>query len=193
MTTGNDPLEGLIDKALESYTPREARMGLERRVLASVRAARSSRRSMRNCKPVWALAASVLLLAGIGILVWVDSSDPRVAVASRPAAEEVKPVRQGEPAVAVATRNTKLPSLARPHTATHPVQPEIGRPQPTREELLMAQLAAREPEVMETLAKSKPDLDAPIAIPPIPETSIAAVPVDTKPITVAPIQITSPD
>jgi len=44
MKPENDELESLMDRALASYTEQEARLGLERRILASVAAA--SRPSM---------------------------------------------------------------------------------------------------------------------------------------------------
>ena len=39
MRDEDDKLDGLIDRALVSYTPQEARPGLEQRILASVAAA----------------------------------------------------------------------------------------------------------------------------------------------------------
>jgi len=55
----------------------------------------------------------------------------------------------------------------------------------------MARFAAREPELLQALAKSKPDLDALNTINPIPDNPVATEPVEMKPITIAPIQITS--
>jgi hypothetical protein len=55
----------------------------------------------------------------------------------------------------------------------------------------MARFAAREPELLDALAKSKPDLDAPIPINPIPDNPVTTEPVEMKPITIVPIQITS--
>ena len=60
-----------------------------------------------------------------------------------------------------------------------------------QEELMLARFAAKEPEMMAALVKSKPDLDAPITIAPIPDDPIAAKPIETEPITVEPIQISS--
>ena len=55
----------------------------------------------------------------------------------------------------------------------------------------MARFAAREPDLLDALAKSKPDLDAPVTITAIPDNPVATEPVEMKPITIAPIQITS--
>ena len=55
----------------------------------------------------------------------------------------------------------------------------------------MARLAAQEPELMEALAKSKPDLDAPVAMPAIPDNPIVIESVEMKPITIAPIETSS--
>jgi hypothetical protein len=59
------------------------------------------------------------------------------------------------------------------------------------EELFLARLATKDPELLAALAESKPDLDAPIAITPIPDARIAAKPIEIKPIAVEPIQISS--
>jgi hypothetical protein len=55
----------------------------------------------------------------------------------------------------------------------------------------MARFAAQEPELMETLAKSKPDLDAPVAMAAIPDNPIVIESVEMKPITIKPIETSS--
>jgi hypothetical protein len=55
----------------------------------------------------------------------------------------------------------------------------------------MARFAAQEPELMEALAKSKPDLDAPVTIPAIPDNPIVIESVEMKPIAIAPIETSS--
>ena len=63
MRDEDDKLDGLIDRALVSYTPQEARPGLEQRILASVAAASRPRPRGWNWRPVWALAGAKIVAA----------------------------------------------------------------------------------------------------------------------------------
>ena len=196
-----DNLDHLLDHALGSYTPREARYGLEQRILAFV--AVEGRRSSRF--PRWtqarAFAAVLLLLEMAAIPVWIKSgrwqsapqSAPQVASIARPA--PLGPVRHSRQAGQVLpspARRNLIPRSQRAHAAVRtPLQPQFGQPRPTLEELFLARLATKEPELLAALAESKPDLDAPIAITPIPDARIAAKPIEIKPIAVEPIQISS--
>jgi hypothetical protein len=77
--------DSLLDSALESYTPRDARVGLESRILAA--AAASERTRSRNWKPIWALAAAAFVLALAPISLRFrsiqQSKGPAIAVAER--------------------------------------------------------------------------------------------------------------
>ena len=190
MTGEKDNLDNLIDRSLASYTPREARHGLEQRILAAVAAGSSPRKL--SWKPVWAFAAALLLLAAVAIPLWIMPGRPQTTIAHRAPAGQVEYSPQARPALASSTQNTLNSGLRRASaTVNLPLQTQFGQPRPTQEELLMARFAAREPDLLDALAKSKPDLDAPVTITAIPDNPVATEPVEMKPITIAPIQITS--
>ena len=190
MNDEQNNLDNIIDRSLASYTPRAARPGLERRILAAVAAASSLQ--TRSWKPVWAFAAALLLLAAVAIPLWIMSGHPQTTIAHRAPAGQVEYSPQARPALASSTQNTLHPSSRRINAAAGlPLQTQFGQPRPTQEELLMARFAAREPDLLDALAKSKPDLDAPVTITAIPDNPVATEPVEMKPITIAPIQITS--
>jgi hypothetical protein len=191
MKPENDGLESLMDRALASYTAQEARPGLERRILASVAAASRPRPRGWSWKPVWVLAAGAALLAVMAIPVVFRSPRPEIAVVQHPAAR-VERSAQAAPALLAPTPSSLNRGSRRSHAAGRvPLPTQFGQPRLTNEELLMARFAAKEPELMEALAKSKPDLDAPVAMAAIPDHPIAIESVEMKPITVAPIQISS--
>jgi len=81
-----DELDSLMERALASYTPQEARPGLEPRILASVAAASRVRRRGWNWKPLWALATAAALVAVIAIPVVFRLPRPEIAVVQHPAA-----------------------------------------------------------------------------------------------------------
>jgi hypothetical protein len=184
-----DKLDGLMDRALASYTPQEARPGLEQRILASVAAA--SRPRGWNWKPVWALAGAALV-AALAVSLFFKPSRPEIAVVHRPATAGAEHLPQVAPAFALPTQRTLNRASRRSHAAARvPLPTQFGQPRPTKEELLMARFAAQEPESMEALAKSKPDLDAPVAIAAIPDNPIAFESVEMKPIAIEPIETSS--
>jgi hypothetical protein len=186
-----DGLDKLIDRALESYTPREPRLGLEQRILASVASASCPRPRGWNWKPVWALAGAALV-ATLAVSLVFKPSRPEVAVPHRPAEAGVERSAQAAPAFASSTQNTPNRGSRRSHAVSRvPLQTQFGQPRLTREELLMARFAAQEPESMEALAKSRPDLDAPVAIAAIPDNPIVIESVEMKPITITPIETSS--
>jgi hypothetical protein len=191
MNNENDRLDSLIDRALDSYTP-AARPGLEQRVLsslASVTAEGKPRAQMRSWKPVWTFAAVLLLLAAGSIPLWIKPGRPQVTIGRRAPAGQVEYSSQAKPASASPSLH---PRSRRAHALVPPApQPQFGLPRATKEELLLARFAAREPELLDALAKSKPDLDAPVTITTIPDNPIATEPVEMKPIPIAPIQISS--
>lgn len=182
----------LIDRALASYTPREARPGLEQRIFAAVAAEGSSSPHVRSWKPVWAFAAVLLLLAAGSIPLWIRPGPLQVTVARRAPAGQVEYSPQAKPALG-SSMQRPLHRVSRRASAavSLPLPTQFGQPRPTKEELLMARLAAKEPELADVLAKSKPDLDAPVTITAIPDNPVATEPVEMKPITIAPIQISS--
>ncbi|MGA2889049.1 MAG: hypothetical protein ABSE51_13430 [Terracidiphilus sp.] len=84
MNDKNGRLDSLIDHALASYTPQEARPGLEKRVLASISStAEVSRPRTWHWRPVWMLAAAALL-AVIAIPVAFKLTRPTNAVVRPP-------------------------------------------------------------------------------------------------------------
>jgi hypothetical protein len=185
-------LDKLIDRALASYTPQEARPGLEQRILASVASASRPRPRGWNWRPVWALAAAAALVAVLTVPLVFKPARPEIAVVHRPAEAGVESFSQAAPAFASPAQNMLNRGSRRSHAAGHdPLPTQFGQPRPTREELLLARFAAQEPELMEALAKSKPDLDAPVAFPAIPDNPIVIESVEMKPITIAPIETSS--
>jgi hypothetical protein len=191
MRDDDDKLDGMMDRALASYTPQEARPGLEQRILASVAAASRPRPREWNWKPVWALAGAALV-AALAVSLFFKPSRPEMAVVHRPAAAGAERPTQAAPAFALPTQRTLNRASRRSHAAARvPLPTQFGQPRPTKEELLMARFAAQEPESMEALAKSKPDLDAPVAIAAIPDNPIAFESVEMKPIAIEPIETSS--
>ena len=191
MRDDDDKLDGMMDRALASYTPQEARPGLEQRILASVAAASRPRPREWNWKPVWALAGAALV-AALAVSLFFKPSRPEMAVVHRPAAAGAERPTQAAPAFALPTQRTLNRASRRSHAASRvPLPTQFGQPRPTKEELLMARFAAQEPESMEALAKSKPDLDAPVAIAAIPDNPIAFESVEMKPIAIEPIETSS--
>jgi len=192
MTGEKDNLDNLIDRALTSYTSREARPGLEQRIFAAVAAAGSPRAHVRSWKPAWAFAAVLLLLTAGSIPLWIRPGPLQVTVARRAPAGQVEYSPQAKPALG-SSMQRPLHRVSRRASAavSLPLPTQFGQPRPTKEELLMARLAAKEPELADVLAKSKPDLDAPVTITAIPDNPVATEPVEMKPITIAPIQISS--
>lgn len=191
MKPEDDGLDSLMERALASYTAQEARPGLERRILASVAAANTSRPRGWSWKSVWALAAGAALVAAMVIPVVFRSSRPEIALVQHPAAG-VEQSAQSAPSFASPAHSTLKLGARRSHaTGRVPIRAQFGQPRPTREELLMARFAAKEPESMEALTASKPDLDAPVAMAAIPDNPIAIEPVEMKPIAIAPIETSS--
>jgi hypothetical protein len=184
-------LDGLMDRALASYTPQDARPGLEQRILASVAAASRPRPRGWSWKPVWALAGAALV-AALAVSLVFKPSRPEVAAIHGPATAGAEHLTQVAPAVALPTQRTLNRGFRRSHAAGRvSLQSQFGQPRPTREELLMARFAAQEPELMEAQAKSKSDLDAPVAMAAIPDNPIVIESVEMKPITIKPIETSS--
>jgi hypothetical protein len=158
----NDEYDSLIDRALASYTPAEARPGLEQRILASVSSANRPR--SWGWKPAWALAAAGTLIAIVAIPLAFKSMHPTVAV--------IHIAAVAPPAVTEARRSTQAasaPAILAQHTRAHP--------------------AATQPAVSEAAAKSSPTLIASLAIAPIRNQPLTDEAIEMKPITIAPIRI----
>jgi hypothetical protein len=82
---GLDNLDIIIDRALDSYTPREPRPGLTERVLSSqASVAAVDHLWSRTSKPIWALAAAAALLAVAVIPLWFKSPPPTNVVTRQP-------------------------------------------------------------------------------------------------------------
>lgn len=130
-----DRLDSLIDRALDSYTPREPRPGLTERVLSSqASVAAANHLWSRTYKPIWALAAAAALLAVAVIPLWFKSPPPAIVVAPRPGQASVEPslrasspVRSANPAPrarTVSTRDVTGRSAAREFAARPGSDPE---------------------------------------------------------------------
>jgi hypothetical protein len=91
----DDPLGRLIDRALQSYTPRNPLPGLEQRILAGVATANRRRApwGWRGWNSIAAVAAAALLLVLVAIPLRHRLSPPHITVASRSAqpAEQLSP------------------------------------------------------------------------------------------------------
>lgn len=170
---GMDRLDQIIDQALESYTEREPRAGLEQRVLSRIAAAETERGGFRwGWKPVWALSAVVVLLAVVAIPVWFRMVQPETAMVHspeihRPAVAGVRPSLQAAPLAAHPARRT-LASRGR-----------VG----IDETAMLEGAANAKPEPMERVnfaaIAEKPQANEPDTLKPI----------MLNPITIAPIQI----
>ncbi|MGA3370896.1 MAG: hypothetical protein ABSC48_03955 [Terracidiphilus sp.] len=154
-----DPLESLIDRALDSYTPRRERPGLEYLILASATAERAP--WWREWKPAWALAAALLLVAAV-VPAWFRLAQPGGGAAQPPAIASLK--------------HPPRPAIG-PLAAAGPVRKIRGFTAPNAGEELAA------------LAKPNSELHARPASVAGGSESVAAGPIELKPITIAPIQI----
>ena len=190
----NDKLDSLIDEALAGHTPRAERLGLEQRVFASIASAElgpSPHPHWWNWKLTGALAACVILLA-VAIPTWIGSRRPQITATRRIPASRAESSPRSRTALMPSTRPTQQIRSRQTLAAVQPSEPpQFGLPRPTKEALLMARFVAQEPEWAAALVQSETDLDAPIAIKPIPDNPINTKPIEIKPIKVEPIQISS--
>jgi hypothetical protein len=158
----NNEYDSLIDRALASYTPAEARPGLEQRILASVSSA--SRPRTWSWRPAWALAAAAALIAIVAIPLVLKSMHSTVAL--------IHTAAVAPPAV-VEARQSPQAALAPANPARH------ARAHP----------AATETAVSEAAANSSPTLIASLAIAPIRNQPLTDEAIELKPITIAPVRI----
>jgi hypothetical protein len=191
MKNDDERMDNLIDRALVRYTPLAPRAGLEQRILASL-AARDCRPRWWQWKSAWALAAGVLLLVSVAIFARLHSAQPQITIARRePVVQQQQPPQQ-RVAIASTELSTHRLRVSRSQAAKRQAtQPQFGVPRVTREEQLLARLAAEEPELFADLSKEKHDPAAPITIAPITINAMAAKTVEIQPIEVAPIEIKS--
>ena len=162
MNNENDRLDGLIDRALASYTPQEARHGLEQRILASV--ASSSRPNPRGWywKTAWATAVAAALVAAVAIPVVFKPSRPEIAAVHRPAAAGVE---------------RSFQTISAPASPTSHIRAFHARP------------SAAEPEAVEIAARPSPGLIEPLTSAPIHDKPLTNEPIELKPIAIASIEI----
>jgi len=162
-----DNLDNLIDRALDSYTPRGPRPGLSERVLSSRSSvAAVNRLWMRTDRPIWALAASVALLAVAVIPLWFKSQQPALVFVQRPGLAAAEPSLRAEAA-------SVTPANSAPNARAAVVRHVAGK---------SAIKAASDSEPEAQLARM-PDTDEPLAF----------APIVIKPITMAPIRIAAGD
>ena len=158
-----DRLDSLIDGALYSYTPQEARPGLEQRVMASIASAAGvSRLRPWNWRLAWMSAATVVLLAAVAILLVYQPSRPGVAVVNRPPVAAARHATQAAVPALTPAQHTRAS-----HLSTSPAQfEELG--------------GATRP----SLGPIEPLTIAPLRDKPLTEEAIGL-----KPIAIAPIRI----
>jgi len=165
MSSENDRLDNLMDRALASYTPAQARPGLEQRILASVAAANRPR--TWGWRTVWALAAAATLLAVI--VIPIRSRFPHTENAV------VHPATAAPPAT-VEHHPSSLAASVRAHQALRSLAAQRTP-------------AAAESVVPETTTKSSPGFIATLTIAPIRNQPLTDGAIELKPITIAPIRI----
>ena len=173
MTGEKDNLDNLIDRSLASYTPREARHGLEQRILAVVAAGSSPRKL--SWKPVW--AASAALAVAAVLLVALLLSRP-FTPGSGLAGNKRQPQVPGLSASAHSQPAAPSPSIHR--APIQRIAPPTPARQPTQRELI-TQLLANSPEAVASLAQTAEEQDKPIDF----------QPVRVDPLVIEPIQITA--
>ncbi|MGA2851507.1 MAG: hypothetical protein ABSE46_21095 [Terracidiphilus sp.] len=174
-----DQLDGLIEQALGSYTAREARAGLESRVLSRIAAAEAERgRWGWSWKPAWALAAAMAVLAVVGVPLGYRLGRQEAVVVHGPESRQT--------AVAEAGRAAPTGPLA---------APTAGRAAGSAGRALTphGRVAAAAPEGMEMAAKAGPAavgraMNAPLDDKQTDEPGTLK-PITLKPITIASIQI----
>jgi hypothetical protein len=164
--------DGLLDRALGSYTAHEPRAGLTKRVLSSIDGAETelARRQGWDWKTIWALPAALALLAAIGIPLSYRLGRQETAVRHIPEAHrfEVADVPRSAPLappLAQATRRVSAPhgSLGVEETEAKEITTSAG-PIVTESKTAAAphyKLLAEEPTTL------SPIVVRPITIPPI--------------------------
>jgi hypothetical protein len=157
-----DKLDGLMDRALASYTPQEARPGLEQRILASVAVASRPRPRGWSWKPAWALAAGAALVAALAVPLVFKPSHPEIAAVHRPTAAEAE--RSSQTVLASASSERRI---------------RVFRARPL----------ASEPEAVKRPAKTDPGPIEPLIIAPIHDKPLTNEPIELKPIAIASIEI----
>jgi hypothetical protein len=152
-------LETLIDEALASYTPQDARHGLEQRILAAV--SRSPQRQW-SWKPIWALVAAATLMAAIAFPMWFKSARPEVAVV--------------HPSIVTGKQHSSVaaPAPAKLMQQTHTTH---------------AQTAAAESVARETVTRPATDSIAPVVIASINNQPLTDKAIEMKAISIARIHI----
>lgn len=163
-----DEVDGLIDEALGSYTPREPRAGLESRVLSHVAAAEAER-GRRGWSWRAALAAAMALLA----LVWVPMGYRLML--QKTAVEHGPEIRQ--PAVGGVRHSAQADSSDARHTVAH-----HGRVATARHEGVEIRANTR------SAAVERADV-APIDDKGAADEQATLKPITLTPITIAPIEI----
>jgi len=160
-----DSLDILIDRALDSYTPRGPRPGLTERVLSSqASVAAANHLWLRTYKPIWALAAAATLLAVAVIPLWFKSPPPAIVIAPRPGQASVEP---------------SLRAAA-----------SVGPDNPARRtRAVFARDVAGRSAVRKLAARSGSESEGQLGRMPNTDESLAFAPIVIKPITMAPIRI----
>jgi len=181
MSNGNEQLDSLIDGALASYTPREARPGLEQRVLSSLTSVTDEGRPrMWNWRLVWTFAVAALLVIAVAAPFWLRQDHSGAAVARRPSIDYAKPPAPAVP-VPFRPRNAAALKPSRRPPLGPTKNPRLARRQPTQQQLI-AQLLANAPEAVASLARLAEEQEKPIDIKPIVAGQLVIEPITITPI-----------
>lgn len=173
MIDEKDQMDNLIDQALESYTPREARPGLEQRIMAMVVAGSSLQK--RSWKPVWAVSAALAAAAVLFVALFLSRQPaPGSGQAGNQRPPQLSgwsaPIPSRPTAASQSIHRATLQRAAPPHTARQPTQQE-----------LITQLLANSPEAIASWAHAAEEQEKPIDFQPI----------RVDPLVIEPIHITS--
>jgi len=178
--TQPDPLDDLLDRALATYTPPLPPPGWEERLQARLAAVQAP---LRRPRPVlrwlWvpsaALAASAILAVFL-LRVHAPAVRPNLATNQSPAASPSVPAPLNP-----------LPTAAPQAAHVLPLHPaavsRLTPPRPTEQQILIAQLLAKAPEAVASLARADDEQEKPLTFQLIP----------SDPLVIEPIQIPSID
>jgi hypothetical protein len=179
MSNGNDQLDSLIDRALDSYTSRASRPGLEQRVLfslASVTAGSRSHPRLWNRRLVWTFAVAAMLVIAVAVQVGLRHDHSEVAVIQHSSIDQARPPA---PAVLVPEKPGTESAL---EPSRKPLRNLTQNPRRPTQQQLITQLLANAPEAVASLARLAEEQEKPIDIQPIAAGQLVIEPIKINPI-----------
>lgn len=195
-TSEQDPSDSFIDRALASYTPANARPGLEDRVRARIAAAEQEtdlKPAVFSWRWVWAsgiVLAAVLLL--LGVLRFTPHRRPSPLATAHTAPAPRAPQQVNASPQLAATQIAKLRTGIHHGSARTPNAPQRGpalQRGPSQQQLI-AQLLANNPGAIAIMARdqdrSSNDPDKPIELSPIQDKPLEIEPIQIKPLDESP-------